>query len=187
MKSTRLGSNDGDFLYPKYIHRVRSEAPEGAMEWWCNCWCNWRCTCTQCTRLVTGLGTAQLQAHTTIAIYGGKYIIRSLGTAVQHNFRRTLLVPSREDNISSLGVRYSIASGARCWCHLGRRICISSLDAAGTLLIPSREENIKRISIAWEPRYSQAHSQAKIPEVAKSCTYNEVHKAGQQQWRAPIP
>ena len=29
--------------------------------------------------------------------------IRSLGTAVQHNFRRTLLVPSREESISSLG------------------------------------------------------------------------------------
>ena len=27
----------------------------------------------------------------------------SLGTAVQHNFRRTLLVPSTEENISSLG------------------------------------------------------------------------------------
>ena len=29
--------------------------------------------------------------------------INSQGTAVQHNFRRTLLVPSREENISSLG------------------------------------------------------------------------------------
>ena len=29
--------------------------------------------------------------------------ISSLGAAVQHNFRRTLLVPSREENISSLG------------------------------------------------------------------------------------
>ena len=31
MKSTRQGSNDGELLYPKYIHRVQSEAPEGAM------------------------------------------------------------------------------------------------------------------------------------------------------------
>ena len=31
MKSTRQGSNDSEFLYPKYLHRVQSEAPGGAM------------------------------------------------------------------------------------------------------------------------------------------------------------
>ena len=37
--------------------------------------------------------------------------ISSLGAAVQHNFRRTLLVPSREENISSLGaaVQHNLA------------------------------------------------------------------------------
>ena len=43
---------------------------------------------------------------------------------VQRNFRRMLLVPSREEKISSLGqawaLRYSITLGARCWCHLER-------------------------------------------------------------------
>ena len=41
--------------------------------------------------------------------------INSLGAAVQHNFRRTLLVPSREENVSSLGaaVQHNYA-GARC-------------------------------------------------------------------------
>ena len=32
------------------------------------------------------------------------------------------------------------------------------------------EKNIKRISIAWSPWYSQARSQAKIPEGAESFT-----------------
>ena len=31
MKSTSQGSNDGELLCPKYLHRVQSEAPEGAM------------------------------------------------------------------------------------------------------------------------------------------------------------
>ena len=47
--------------------------------------------------------------------------IRSLGAAVRHNFRRTLLVPSREENISSLGTAVQ---------HNYRR----------TLLVTSREE-----------------------------------------------
>ena len=59
---------------------------------------------------------------------------------LKHIFRSTLLVPSREENISSLGAAVQ---------HNFRR----------TLLVPSREENIKRISIAWTSRYSQA----KIP------------------------
>ena len=45
------------------------------------------------------------------------------GTAVQHKFRRTLLVPSREENMSSQGAAVQ---------HNFRR----------TLLLPSREENI---------------------------------------------
>ena len=56
MKSSRQGSNYGVLLYPKYVCRVQSEAPKGATGWWCNCWCNWWWNCTQCTRLVTGLG-----------------------------------------------------------------------------------------------------------------------------------
>ena len=73
--------------------------------------------------------------------------INSLGAAVQLNFRRTLLVPSREENISSLGAAVQ---------HNFRH----------TLLVPSREENIERILIAWAPRYRQA----KIPEGAKLFT-----------------
>ena len=51
--------------------------------------------------------------------------INSLGAAVQHNFRRAVLLPSREENINSLALRYNITSGARCWCHLGRKISIA--------------------------------------------------------------
>ena len=84
--------------------------------------------------------------------------INSLGAAVQHNFRRTLLVvPSREKNINSLDVAVE---------HNFRR----------TLLVPSREENIKRISIAWAPWYSQARSQAKTPEGAKSFTMKSTRQ-----------
>ena len=57
--------------------------------------------------------------------------INTLGAAVQHNFRRTLLVPSREGNISSLGAPVQ---------HNFRR----------TLLLPYREE----ISIACALLYS---------------------------------
>ena len=49
--------------------------------------------------------------------------ISSLDTAVQHNFRRKLLVPSREENINSRGTAVQ---------HNFRR----------TLLVPSSEENI---------------------------------------------
>ena len=67
--------------------------------------------------------------------------ISSPGAAVQHNFRRKLLVPYREENISSLGAAVQ---------HNFRR----------TLLVPTREENIKRISIAWAPRYSKILTRA---------------------------
>ena len=85
----------------------------------------------------------------------GRENINSLGAAVQHNFRRMLLVPPREENISSLGaavqhnfrralllpsrggkisiawaLRYSITSGARYYCHLVREENITSLGAA---------------------------------------------------------
>ena len=64
--------------------------------------------------------------------------IRSPGTAVQHNFRRTLLVPSSEENISSLGVAVQ---------HYFRR----------TLLVPFREENIRSLGVAVQhnlaPKY----------------------------------
>ena len=55
------------------------------------------------------------------------------------NFRRALLLSSREENISSLGAAVQ---------HDFRR----------TLLVPSREENIKKISMAWASRYSRARS-----------------------------
>ena len=85
--------------------------------------------------------------------------ISSLAAAVQHNFRRTQLLPFREDNINSLAAAVQ---------HNFRR----------TLLVPSMEENIKRISIAWAraPRYSQARSQAKIPEGAKSLTLKSTRQ-----------
>ena len=57
--------------------------------------------------------------------------ISSLSTAVQHNFRRMLLVPSREENISSLSTAVQ---------HNFRR----------TLLVPSSEESIRReLSYPW--------------------------------------
>ena len=78
--------------------------------------------------------------------------VNSLGAAVQYNFRRVLLLPSRERNII-LGNAVQ---------HNFRR----------TLLVPSREENIKRISIAWASRYSQA----KILEGAKSFTMKSTRQ-----------
>ena len=136
-----------------YLHRVQSEAQ------------GWQSEGVQrdggAVVLVTGLGTEQLREryychlhhqqqhppppstqHPSTGCREGN--ISSLGAAVQHNFRRTLLVPSREENISSLGAAVQ---------HNFRR----------TLLMPSREENIKRKSIAWAPRYSQVRSLAKIP------------------------
>ena len=41
----------------------------------------------------------------------------------------------------------------------------------------SREANIKRISIAWASRYSQARSQAKIREGAKSFTIKSTRQS----------
>ena len=98
---------------------------------------------------LTSLGAAVQHNFRRTLLLPSRENINSLGAAVQHNFRRTLLVPSKEENISSLGAAVQ---------HNFRR----------TLLVPSRGKNIKRISIAWAPRYSQARSQVKIPEGAKS-------------------
>ena len=35
MKPTRQGINDSELLYLHRVHRVQSEASEGAMGWWC--------------------------------------------------------------------------------------------------------------------------------------------------------
>ena len=84
--------------------------------------------------------------------------INSLGAAVQHNFRRTLLLPSREENINSLGAAVQ-HNFRRTLLVPSRDESINSLGVAvqhnsrRTLLVPSREENIKRISTAWAPRY----------------------------------
>ena len=74
---------------------------------------------------MVALGTAvHHNFRRTLLVPSREKNISSLGAAVQHNFRRTLLVPSREKNISSLGaaLRYSITSGTRCWCHLWRKL-----------------------------------------------------------------
>ena len=109
-----------------------------------------------------------------------------LRTWVQHNFRRTQLRPSREKNISSLGtaiqynlrrtqllpsmyvgrktevawaLRYSINSGARNYCHLGRRISVA-------LVLRCLQHNLapkyigcqaKRQRVQWDPQRVQSH------------------------------
>ena len=71
--------------------------------------------------------------------------IKSLGTAVQHNVRRTLLVPSREKNISSLGA--AVQHNFRC-----------------TLLVSSREENISSLGAAQGRRHGFWTGGAACPE-----------------------
>ena len=68
--------------------------------------------------------------------------IRNLGVAVQHNFRRTLLVPSRE-NISSLGDAVQ---------HNFRR----------TLLVSSREENISSLGAVVQHNFRRTHATTAI-------------------------
>ena len=71
---------------------------------------------------ISSLGAAvQHNFRRTLLVPSREENISSLGAAVQHNFRRTLLVPSRK-NISTWALRYSITSGARNYCHLGRKI-----------------------------------------------------------------
>ena len=78
-----------------------------------------------------------------------------MGAAVQHNFRRTLLVPSREENINSLGAAEQYNFRRTLLVPSREENIINSLGAAvrhnfrRTLLVPSGEDNIKRISIAW--------------------------------------
>ena len=83
--------------------------------------------------------------------------ISSLGAAVQHDFRRALLLTSREENINNLRQGpwcAAVQHNFRRTLLVSSRENISSLGAAiqhdfrRTLLVPSREENIKRISIA---------------------------------------
>ena len=84
--------------------------------------------------------------------------MNSLGAAVQHNFRRTLLLPSSEENINSLGAavqhnfRHTLLVPSR-------EQNISSLGATvqhnfrRTLLLPSREENIKSLGAAVQHNF----------------------------------
>ena len=58
------------------------------------------------------------------------------GPAVQHNFRRTLLVPHREESISSLGA--AVQHNFRC-----------------TLLLPSKEESIRSLGTAVQYNFSR--------------------------------
>ena len=57
------------------------------------------------------------------------------------------------------GPGYSITSGARYYCHLGRRICLNNLGVAGqhnfrrTLLVPPREENINSLGAAVQHNF----------------------------------
>ena len=82
-------------------------------------------------------------------------ISRLQGTAVQHNFRRTLLVPSREENIRIWALRYSIASGARNYCHLGRKIEVAwTLRCSITSGARCWCHLGRKISVAWALRYS---------------------------------
>ena len=60
--------------------------------------------------------------------------INSLGTAVQHNFRRTQLPPSTEESISSLGT-------------------VVQHNFRHTLLVPSREENISNLDAAVQHNF----------------------------------
>ena len=65
----------------------------------------------------------------------------SIGATVQHNFRRMLLMPSREENIGSLAAAVQ---------HNFRR----------TQLLPSREENISSLDTAVQQL--QAHAAGAI-------------------------
>ena len=99
--------------------------------------------------------------------------IGSQGTAVQHNFRRTLLVPSREENISNLGAAVQ-HNFRRTQLLPSREKSISSLGTAvqhnfrRTLLVPSREKIISSLGAAVQ--YNLAPKcigcQAKPPEGA---------------------
>ena len=62
--------------------------------------------------------------RTLLVHLGRRKNISRLDTAVQHNFRRALLLhPGRRGSIA-WALRHSITSGARCYCLLGKRISI---------------------------------------------------------------
>ena len=95
MKSTRQDSNVGELVYPKHIHMVHSEAPDGAMG--------------TTDGAIAPNAPAWLRAwvyhnlRRTLLLPSREENISSLGAAVQHNVRRALLLPSRKEKISSLG------------------------------------------------------------------------------------
>ena len=74
---------------------------------------------------------------------------------LQHNFRRTQLPPSAEENTWAL--RYSIlaTSSASCWCHLGSRISLAWARRYSRTSGASCWCHLgSRISLAWARRYS---------------------------------
>ena len=79
--------------------------------------------------------------------------VNSLGAAVQHNFRRALLLPSREENVNSLGAAVQ-HNFKRALLLPSRKENIRSLGTAvqhnfrRALLLPSREENINSLGAA---------------------------------------
>ena len=131
MKSTRQGSNDGELLYPKYIG---CETKRQRVQW------DGGAIAGAVDGAIAPNAPDWLRAwvlhnfRRTQLPPSTEENISSLGTAVQHNFRRTLLVPSGEENISSLGAAVQ---------HNFRR----------TLLLPSREENISSLSTAVQHNF----------------------------------
>ena len=73
---------------------------------------------------IDSLGTAVHHNFRRTLLVPSREIISSLDAAVQHDFRRTLLLPSREAQYQVWALRYSITS-ARYYCHLGRRISVA--------------------------------------------------------------
>ena len=85
--------------------------------------------------------------------------ISSLSAAVQHNFRRALLLPSRKDNISNQGGAVQ---------HNFRH----------TLLVPFREKNIIEYQLRGRRGTARPNtaSRAKIPKGAKSFTMKSTRQ-----------
>ena len=104
-----------------------------------------------CWALVPGLRF--FENHESPLLPSREENISSLGAAVQHNFRRTQLPPSTEENISSL--RTAVQHNFRRTLLVpSREEYISSLGTAEqhkfrrTLLVLSREENISGLGAA---------------------------------------
>ena len=88
-------------------------------------------------------------------------VASSMDAAAQHNFRRTLLVPSREVNISSVG--------AAAQHNFGR-----------TLLVPSMEENISSLGAAAQHNLApecidRVPTQAKLQRVQWDPQWVQLH------------